>query len=96
MEPGPDWRTALTALQAELEARERATRDDVVANLVTAVEIAAEHGWESPNTVHTYVARGADFPAPVRRFGRVNVYWKPDVDAWFASVSGKLRSGAAS
>jgi predicted DNA-binding transcriptional regulator AlpA len=93
--PPPPWRAALDSLRAELESREELNRDEVVANLVTAVEIAEEYGWSSPSTLHTYLARGMDFPAPVRRFGRIDVWWKPSVEAWVKRTPGRVR-GAAS
>lgn len=91
----PSWRAALKALETELESREEVARDEVIANLMTAVEIAEEYGWSSPSTLHTYLARGMDFPAPVRRFGRIDVWWRPSVEAWVRRTPGRVR-GAAS
>jgi predicted DNA-binding transcriptional regulator AlpA len=93
-EPAPPWRAALDSLRAELESREELTRDEVVTNLMTAVEIAEEYGWSSPSTLHTYLARGMDFPAPVRRFGRIDVWWKPAVEAWAKRTPGRKSRSA--
>jgi hypothetical protein len=80
------WRAAVDQLVAEFTKVERFSLEQVLADLVTAVDIANKHGFESQSIVWNYRVRYANsahpFPAPVAKYGRVEVYWGPDVDLW--------------
>lgn len=84
-----DWRASVDRLIADLEKIEQHSLEDVLANLVTAVDIAREHGFESTTIVWNYRDRYATtadpFPSPVARFGRTDVYWRPAVNLWMTN-----------
>jgi hypothetical protein len=86
MDEPVDWRGAVDHLVAELEKIERYSLEQVLANLVTAADIARTHGFESTTIVWNYrerYARTVDpFPEPVATFGRTDVYWAPAVNLW--------------
>lgn len=88
MDEPTDWRGAVDRLVAELAKVEQYSVEQVLADLVTAADIANEHGFESQSVVWNYrerYATSADpFPDPVAKFGRVDVYWRPAVNLWMA------------
>jgi hypothetical protein len=88
-DPPVDWRGAVDRLTAELEKIEQFSLEQVLADLITAVEIAAEHGFESPSIVWNYRVRYAKtrdpFPGPVATFGRIDVYWRPAINLWMTN-----------
>lgn len=89
MDEPADWRGAVDQLVAELEKIERYSLEQVLANLVTAADIARTHGFESTTIVWNYrerYAKTADpFPDPVATFGRTDVYWAPAVNLWMSN-----------
>ena len=59
-------------------------------DLVGTAEIADRLGLASPEVVHSWRRRHADFPAPVTRL-RIGYVWAwADVEAW-ARSTGRLR-----
>jgi hypothetical protein len=89
MDEPADWRGAVDRLVAELEKIEHFTLEQVLANLVTAADIARRHGFESASVVWNYRVRYANtrhpFPDPIRKFGRIEVFWGPAVDLWMTN-----------
>lgn len=86
--PDPDWRASVDRLVAELEKIERYGLEQMLANLITAAEIASKYGFESTSVVWNYRVRYANtrdpFPEPVKTFGRIDVYWDPAIGLWMA------------
>lgn len=89
MDEPADWRGAVDQLVAELEKVERYSLEQVLANLITAADIARIHGFESTTIVWNYRERYAKtkdpFPDPVATFGRTDVYWAPAVNLWMSN-----------
>jgi predicted DNA-binding transcriptional regulator AlpA len=59
-------------------------------DLVGASEIAARLGVASPQVIHVWRRRHADFPAPVATISQTLIWLWPDVEGW-ARSTGRLR-----
>jgi len=59
----------------------RSTIEAAAAQLIDAQGVADLIGLDYV-TVRTYTIRRADFPAPIARYGRTNVWWTEDVARW--------------
>ena len=53
-----------------------------VDDLVGAADIADRLGYAHPQSIALLRRRHADFPPPLRRFGRTDVWAWTDVEAW--------------
>ncbi|HYI62263.1 MAG TPA: hypothetical protein VEW93_10725 [Acidimicrobiales bacterium] len=59
-------------------------------DLVLAQDIADRVDLAHYQQVHSWRTRHPDFPAPVREWGRIRIWYWPDVEAWLRST-GRLR-----
>jgi predicted DNA-binding transcriptional regulator AlpA len=89
-------REALSVVWDSVHAVERATVEQVVANLMTASDIAEQYGYSSQSNLTNYRSRGVAFPDPVAKFGRTFVYWRPEVEKWMEERTRHARSDQAS
>jgi len=53
-----------------------------VDDLVSAADIAERCGTDRPQIVYEWATRFDDFPAPIKKVGRVTIYIWPDVAEW--------------
>ena len=58
-------------------------------DLVSAEEIAERLNLSHPQNVSVWARRHADFPAPIKKLQRVQIWHWPDVVAW-AKATGRM------
>lgn len=61
-------------------------------DLVGAAEIAERLGVPRSSSIHVWIARYPDFPAPVVKLKGTHIWHWPDVEAW-ARATGRLAEG---
>ena len=59
--------------------------------LVGAAEIAERAGLKDPRTVHTWVRRHPDFPAPVTVLSVGKLWHWPEVERWLRATGRTAR-----
>ena len=65
------------------------TRKVDVDDLVSAEEIADKFNLSHVQQVSTWARRHADFPKPIKKLQRVQIWHWPDVEAW-AKATGRM------
>jgi hypothetical protein len=54
--------------------------------VMDAQRIAERAGVKSPQAVHNWRARYADFPEPIAVFGKAVLWYWPDVEIWLRAT----------
>lgn len=62
-------------------------------DLVAPPQIAERLGLAFTQTVHNWIARYPDFPAPVWEYGRIRLWLWSEVQSW-CQATGRLRPDA--
>ncbi len=60
----------------------RAEVEELMVDIVTTGEIARMFGVSQP-AVSNWTKRYASFPRPLKVIGKAEVYWWPEVEAWY-------------